>query len=264
MDYYILLMLIFLIISTGFLFLDYYQTGSLSEVLNISKKKIEQDFPSTLPKSNSTKFSPFLLEMVSFFGGLAIILAEFSRDGMVSFIFLYPCCFAYLLIWNRIFRKQSLLSLFGGKIKIPEKSHRWFGILVSGFMLFFILRISNILLVNQLDRTNLTSLYLQFNYSVIQAPIIEELIFRGYFYSRFRSYNETTGKMSWASFLVVEMVFNGVLFGFWHYFDVVVALQGFFFGMFLAKTRNEWGNSLVMPIILHFLLNLVNFLLLYT
>jgi len=87
---------------------------------------------------------------------------------------------------------------------------------------------------------------------VLVAPIIEEFLFRGFLYSQLRR----SFLKDWGSIAVSSLVWTSIHFQ----YEIGILFFLFLFGLFLGYFRIKY-NSLLIPIVLHAINNLLGFLL---
>jgi membrane protease YdiL (CAAX protease family) len=106
-------------------------------------------------------------------------------------------------------------------------------------------------------------------HSCIGAPVVEEILFRGYWYAQSEKVWDKDGwYINWDGIefniktkqkesrrimrfeITYAAIFSSLLFGIWH-LNVIQAIYTFFGGLFFVKTKREWGDTLIAPMILH-------------
>mgnify|MGYP001400568751 FL=1 len=86
---------------------------------------------------------------------------------------------------------------------------------------------------------------------VVVAPIIEEFLFRGFLYSQLRR----SALKDWGAIAVSSLVWTAIHFQ----YEIGILFFLFLFGLFLGLLRLKYG-SLLIPIVLHAINNLLSFL----
>ncbi len=86
---------------------------------------------------------------------------------------------------------------------------------------------------------------------VIVAPIIEEFLFRGFLHSQLRR----SFLKDWGAIAVTSLVWTAIHFQ----YEIGILFFLFLFGLFLGFLRLKYG-SLIIPIVLHVINNLLSFL----
>jgi parallel beta-helix repeat protein len=190
---------------------------------------------------------------------IAIIFQQLPR--LIGELFLYPILLISIIMWIKFVQKDEIRPILLKKSKMPIKEHYWFiylvlmafgiNIFIIGLKFFFIFANGGPEFIPQNDFTISSIIY-----SVFMAPIMEEIIFRGYFYIYLKKINEDSYKLNKNRFLLAECVISSVLFGVWHFYDILLIFLAFFFGLFLCKIRNEFGESLLVNTLLHSIYNL--------
>jgi len=170
----------------------------------------------------------------------------------------------------KFIKKKNFKEFLLGTPKIPKKGHQWF------YSLYIITMISIVILALILLSTGIIILIpindifsLHFFHSVFGAGIVEELIFRGYLYSRSeeiygpdrhyivwaREEYDDEGKSRLKPVMTFEITYAALLssmfFGLYHLPYLSLHVVATFFGGLLAcKFRNE-TDSLIPGMILH-------------
>ncbi|MHA1819367.1 MAG: lysostaphin resistance A-like protein [Promethearchaeota archaeon] len=188
----------------------------------------------------------------------------------------YPLAFACIFLWYKLVRKKKFRDLLLHKPKFPKKHHRWFYIVYS---IFFLLIIVFWLMLlekgNQYAyiRKDNVYIWLTFLHACIGAPIVEEIIFRGYVLNRAMDVWKNEGwYLTWNKKIYVATageeranikeipimnfqisyaaLIMAIFFGIWH-INPIKMIYTPIGGLFFAKTRREWGDSLIPPMMLH-------------
>ncbi len=197
--------------------------------------------------------------MIFMLGSATIILSMEYISIQWKLLLTYPLLLVWLVVFQRGVLKESIKLCYLKKPKTPPKDHQWVTILTFALIGILILGIFNILVSWSpfLVRTPAKSSWFYIYYSCIQAPIVEELYFRGFLYSRMKHWNQSTRKLSQNQFYLVEAFCSALLFAFWHVFSFMVLYSAFFVGLFLSFLRNEWGESILLGLLIHSLYNFI-------
>lgn len=217
----------------------------------------------TQPEKNfdqPIKFRQFIFEILIFITGSATIIMGVDYFPISWKAFLtYPLLFFWLLIFQKGVLKESFNQCFLHFPKKPIQDHLWVHYLT--ITLFFILILSILNIVIDFNpfviRIPVKSTWVYIFYSCIQAPFVEELYFRGFFYLRMKKWNQSAKKINRNCFILIEAFFSAVLFAFWHVFSFMIFYSAFFVGLFLCFLRNEWGESLLLGFLIHSLYNFI-------
>lgn len=212
--------------------------------------------------------------IVTFFILNGFSLADYN---LYFYIFWYPLALVAIIIWNKLVEKRNLRDYIGNKPRWPEEGSRLFYILYFiGFMIVIIGWIV-LLCMGPSYASVIISDPLMFvfklTHSCIGAPFIEEYLFRGCIYERSKDVwqdsgwyisikkryfrgddneeNEKNEKELSLLRITYAGLFSSILFGLWH-LNVFQAIYTFFGGLIFVKTKREWGDTLIVPIILHF------------
>lgn len=264
----------------------------MEKTLDIEQKKREEISPtdknSILTKEDNIterrKSSDLLNDVIKFWivlflimgsaVGIFYIINRFSLDNNEFYfhLFWYPLAFVCILVWVKGIKKDKLRPYLLHKPKFPEKHHRWFYIVYSIFFISFVALW--VILLNKgssyayIDYP-MPLLIVSLTHSCIGAPVVEEILFRGYWYKQSEKVwgkdgwyinwnsielNSTTKQMNERKIMKFEItyaaIFSSLLFGIWH-LNVIQAIYTFFGGLFFVKTKREWGETLIAPMILH-------------
>ncbi len=182
----------------------------------------------------------------------------------------YPIAFLYVVFYITHIRKRRFRDFLLNAPKWPEKGHRWFYIAWSVFFgAVFVTWL--ILLGLGLARIQGTLIVILVGlwHSCIGAPIVEEILFRGYWFARGEEvygkdrwfiswdreeFNPEVGEVRKDNIMTFQITYaamiSSLFFGLWH-INPIQALYTLFMGLFFCKTRREWGRSLVPAMILH-------------
>lgn len=230
------------------------------------------------------KFSDLLNDVIKFWIILFLIMGSavgifyiangfsLNNNEFYFHLFWYPLAFISVIVWIKGIKKDKLRPYLLHKPKFPEKHHRWFYIVYSIFFIGFV--------ATWVILLNMGSSYAYIDYptpllivglthSCIGAPVVEEILFRGYWYAQSEKVwgkdgwyinwnsvelNNKTRKMDQRKVMKFEItyaaIFSSLLFGIWH-LNVIQAIYTFFGGLFFVKTKREWGETLIAPMILH-------------
>ena len=172
------------------------------------------------------------------------------RDNLVGF-FAMPIAIFFIL-WRMKKRKIPLSEL--GSLEIQRKPLFLSIFLLAAFLLleemyFYILGIE---MPESFIEFMLAEPIFSFISVVLVAPIIEEFLFRGFLYSQLRR----SFLKDWGAIVVSSMVWTAIHFQ----YEIGILFFLFLFGLFLGYFRIKY-NSLLIPIALHAINNLLSFLL---
>ncbi len=170
-----------------------------------------------------------------------------------AFLFLYVLVMlTIIVIAGKWINRKSYLhsSLF--QITIYT-SLLFSGLGMMGLLIGIIIPIASIISISESIQIRLIEMFSQkgiftFTYLVIAAPILEEILFRGIILKEFLKKQST-----WKA-----IIFSSILFGLFHLNPVQVIssfIGGLFIGWILVKMK-----SLIYPIFLHLIVNLVFYL----
>jgi len=171
------------------------------------------------------------------------------RDNLVGF-FAMPMAIFFIL-WR--FKKREIPLSELGLLEIQRKPLFLSLFLLAAFLLleelyFYLLGIG---MPKSFIEFMLAEPLLSFISVVVVAPIIEEFVFRGFLYSQLRrSFLRDWGAISVSSFVWTAIHFQ---------YEVGILFFLFLFGLFLGYFRIKY-NSLLLPIALHAMNNLIGFL----
>ena len=173
------------------------------------------------------------------------------RDNLVGF-FAMPIAIFFIL-WRMKKRHIPLSSI--GSIEIQRKP-----LFISIFLLGAFLILEELyfyLLGIEMPESFIgfmlaEPILLGFISSVVVAPVIEEFLFRGFLYAQLRR----SFLKDWGAIAVSSLVWTTIHFQ----YEIGILLVLFLFGLFLGYFRIKY-NSLLIPIALHTLNNLIGFLL---
>ena len=173
------------------------------------------------------------------------------RDNLVG-LFAMPIAIFFIL-WRMKKRKIPLSVL--GTLKIEAKPLFISIFLLAVFLLFeeLYLYLLGIEMPKSFIEFMLAKpILLGFVSAVLVAPIIEEFLFRGFLHSQLR----ISCLKNWGAVIVSSFVWTAIHFQ----YELGILIFLFIFGLFLGYFRIKY-NSLLIPIILHALNNLISFLL---
>ena len=173
------------------------------------------------------------------------------RDNLVGF-FAMPVAIFFIL-WRMKKRKIPLSEL--GSLEIQRKPLFLSIFLLAAFLLleefyFYVLGIE--MPESFIEFMLAEPILLGFISVVVVAPIIEEFLFRGFLYSQLRR----SFLKDWGAMAVSSLVWTAIHFQ----YEVGILFFLFLFGLFLGYFRIKY-NSLLIPVALHALNNLIAFIL---
>lgn len=173
------------------------------------------------------------------------------RDNLVGF-FAMPVAIFFIL-WRMKKRKIPLSEL--GSLEIQTKPLFLSIFLLAAFLLleefyFYVLGIE--MPESFIEFMLAEPILLGFISVVVVAPIIEEFLFRGFLYSQLRR----SFLKDWGAVAVSSLVWTAIHFQ----YEVGILFFLFLFGLFLGYFRIKY-NSLLIPVVLHALNNLIAFIL---
>jgi len=173
------------------------------------------------------------------------------RDNLVGF-FAMPVAIFFIL-WRMKKRKIPLSDL--GSLEIQRKPLFLSIFLLAAFLLleefyFYVLGIE--MPESFIEFMLAEPILLGFISVVVVAPIIEEFLFRGFLYSQLRR----SFLKDWGAVAVSSLVWTAIHFQ----YEVGILFFLFLFGLFLGYFRIKY-NSLLIPVALHALNNLIAFIL---
>ena len=172
------------------------------------------------------------------------------RDNLVGF-FAMPVAIFFIL-WRMKKRKIPLSEL--GSLEIQTKPLFLSIFLLAAFLLleefyFYVLGIE--MPESFIEFMLAEPILLGFISVVVVAPIIEEFLFRGFLYSQLRR----SFLRDWGAMAVSSLVWTAIHFQ----YEIGILFFLFLFGLFLGYLRLKYG-SLLIPIVLHAINNLLSFL----
>ena len=173
------------------------------------------------------------------------------RDNLVGF-FAMPVAIFFIL-WRMKKRKIPLSEL--GSLEIQTKPLFLSIFLLAAFLLleefyFYVLGIE--VPESFIEFMLAEPILLGFISVVVVAPIIEEFLFRGFLYSQLRR----SSLRDWGAIAVSSLVWTTIHFQ----YEVGILFFLFLFGLFLGYFRIKY-NSLLIPVALHAINNLIAFML---
>ena len=173
------------------------------------------------------------------------------RDNLVGF-FAMPVAIFFIL-WRMKKRKIPLSEL--GSLEIQTKPLFLSIFLLAAFLLleefyFYVLGIE--MPESFIEFMLAEPILLGFISVVVVAPLIEEFLFRGFLYSQLRR----SFLRDWGAVAVSSLVWTAIHFQ----YEVGILFFLFLFGLFLGYFRIKY-NSLLIPVALHALNNLIAFIL---
>ena len=172
------------------------------------------------------------------------------RDNLVGF-FAMPIAIFFIL-WRMKKRKIPVSEL--GSLEIQRKPIFLSIFLLAAFLLleefyFYVLGIE--MPESFIEFMLAEPILLGFISVVVVAPIIEEFLFRGFLYSQLRR----SFLRDWGAMALSSLVWTAIHFQ----YEVGILFFLFLFGLFLGYFRIKY-NSLLIPIALHAVNNLLSFL----
>ena len=172
------------------------------------------------------------------------------RDNLVGF-FAMPIAIFFIL-WRMKKRKIPLSEL--GSLEIQRNPLFLSIFLLAAFLLleelyFYVLGIE---MPESFIEFMLAEPIFSFISVVLVAPVIEEFLFRGFLYSQLRR----SFLKDWGAIVVSSLVWTAIHFQ----YEIGILFFLFLFGLFLGYFRIKY-NSLLIPIALHAINNLLSFLL---
>jgi membrane protease YdiL (CAAX protease family) len=214
-----------------------------------------------------------LLLAVSYGVVLGIFYLNGSLDAFSAlwfYVIWYPLLLVVLLVWVKVVQRQDLRPFLLGRPHWPAKGHRWF------YIAYVVLWGAAICILVVLINLNLAILpvitlvlVVTLLHSCVGAPIVEEMVFRGYVYGRAETAwgqarfftmwnrevpNEATGAMDVKPVMTFELTYaaiiSSLIFGIYH-MNPLQSVYTFFGGWIFCKTRNEWGKTLTAPMAFH-------------
>ena len=173
------------------------------------------------------------------------------RDNLVGF-FAMPVAIFFIL-WRMKKRKIPLSEL--GSLEIQTKPLFLSIFLLAAFLLleefyFYVLGIE--MPESFIEFMLAEPILLGFISVVVVAPIIEEFLFRGFLYSQLRR----SFLKDWGAVAISSLVWTAIHFQ----YEVGILFFLFLFGLFLGYFRIKY-NSLLIPVALHAINNLIAFML---
>tara|TARA_Y100001960_G_scaffold151803_1_gene160175 strand:- start:863 stop:1567 length:705 start_codon:yes stop_codon:yes gene_type:complete len=173
------------------------------------------------------------------------------RDNLAGF-FGMPIAILFIL-WRMKKRKISISTL--GSLDIQKKPLFISIILLAVFLLieeiyFYLLGIE--MPESFIEFLLADPIFLSFISVVVVAPLLEEFLFRGFLYSQLK----VSFLKEWGAVALSSLVWTALHFQ----YEIGILFFLFFFGLFLGYFRVKY-NSLLIPVVLHMLNNLVAFLL---
>ena len=172
------------------------------------------------------------------------------RDNLAG-LFAMPMAIFFIL-WRMKKRKIPLSEL--GSLEIQRKPLYLSIFLLAAFLIFeelyfYLLGIE--MPESFIEFMLAEPILLGFISVVVVAPIIEEFLFRGFLYSQLRR----SALKDWGAIAVSSLVWTAIHFQ----YEIGILFFLFLFGLFLGYLRLKY-NSLLIPIALHAINNLLSFL----
>ena len=172
------------------------------------------------------------------------------RDNLAGFLAMPMAIF--FILWRMKKRKIPLSEL--GSLEIQRKPLYLSIFLLAAFLIFeelyfYLLGIE--MPESFIEFMLAEPILLGFISVVVVAPIIEEFLFRGFLYSQLRR----SALKDWGAIAVSSLVWTAIHFQ----YEIGILFFLFLFGLFLGYLRLKY-NSLLIPIALHAITNLLSFL----
>jgi len=173
------------------------------------------------------------------------------RDNLAGF---FGTPIAILFILWRMKKRKILISTLGS-LDIQKKPLFISIILLAVFLLieeiyFYLLGIE--MPESFIEFLLAEPIFLSFISVVVVAPLLEEFLFRGFLYSQLK----VSFLKEWGAVVLSSLVWTSLHFQ----YEIGILFFLFLFGLFLGYFRIKY-NSLLIPVVLHMLNNLVAFLL---
>lgn len=209
--------------------------------------------------------------------GLFFVLNGFTLEGYTYWFHLlwYPLVALGALVFFGLVRRRPAREVLLGSPAWPRKGTRWFYVAYAASWVGVVVTWA-VLLATGLARVPGTApvVLAGFFHACVGAPLVEEVLFRGYLYGQAetiygsdgwlltwtaRARDPATGQPTTKTLMTFQVayaaLFSSFWFGVWH-MNVFKAIYTFFGGLFFCKTRREWAKdptrgSLVAPVILH-------------
>ena len=172
------------------------------------------------------------------------------RDNLVGLIAMPIAIF--FILWRMKKRKIPLSEL--GSLEIQRKPLYLSIFLLALFLMFeelYFYLLSIEMPESFIEFMLAEPILLGFISVVVVAPIIEEFLFRGFLYSQLRR----SALKDWGAIAVSSLVWTAIHFQ----YEIGILFFLFLFGLFLGVLRLKYG-SLLIPIVLHAINNLLSFL----
>lgn len=246
---------------------------------------LNKNFDSEIKKKPKHPFWDLIKEII-YFAILCVILAGilfgvfyltieydaiFDNLSNIFYLMFYPCLLGAFCIWIKLFKKRKFKDFMLGLPKMPKRGERWFYVLIilgySIVMVTYVVLFAAGLAVFVIP----IDFWLLFFHGVVGAPIVEEIIFRGYIYLRCESiYNQNGYYISWTRkkfddeglltefpFMTFQVTYaaivSSLLFGIFH-MNLLQLLYTPIAGLIICKFRREW-KSLIPCMIFHAMVN---------
>jgi len=191
---------------------------------------------------------------------------------IIFYLTFYTTLFLAFFIWIKFIKKRNFKDFILGKPRFPENGHCRFSYffiicVITIFIIFICLIALNIISIS-LPLINFHNIVLIIHLA-IGAPIVEEIIFRGYLYFRceevyggekklvfYEQENEPFRKLQISYAAIITSIFFGI-----YHFNILLLnfmtiLSTFFIGILFCQFREEW-NSLIPGMIFHSVWNLM-------
>ena len=189
----------------------------------------------------------------------------------IFYLTFYTTLSVAFLIWIKLIKKRSFKDFILGRPRFPEEGHCWFSYFfiigtVTIFVTFTILITMDFITIS-LPLLSFHNIVL-FIHLTIGAPIVEEIMFRGYLYDRGEELYEekklTFYKQEKEPFRKLQISYaaliSSFLFGIYHFniftLNFLAVISTSFIGLLFCQFREEW-NSLVPGMIFHSVWNLL-------
>jgi membrane protease YdiL (CAAX protease family) len=190
----------------------------------------------------------------------------------IFYLTFYTTLFLAFYIWIKYIKKRNFKDFILGRPKFPENGHCWISYLfVLGTVAIFVVLIALITLNIISMSLPLISFHniVLFIHLAVGAPIVEEIIFRGYLYYRceelyggdkklvfYKQEKEPFRKLHISYAALISSFFFGI-----YHFNIFLlnfftVITTFFVGILFCQFRKEW-NSLIPGMIFHAVWNII-------
>ena len=194
--------------------------------------------------------------------------ADTEKGETATYLTFFTLVFVYLFTFFAIkgLLKIRQFSLSDIGLKAPTAKDIWTGVFGYVAFFFFFLVLNGILLllpfidteqvqqISELESESVGAMITLFIGLVVAAPLVEEVVFRGFLYTGLRS------KMRFWPALLITSLFFGLVHGeFFPSFNFTAVIVTFFLSFFLVYVK-ERTNSLTAPIVIHAMNNFLAYL----